>query len=60
MIRTLADMWNRLHLLKVDIRILGCNLRIAVIQYRLDRLISAKVLEDLKLTTLYLKNLDRR
>lgn len=53
----LDDLGNRLHLFRLDIQILGCNLRISFLKYQLGRLDSAKIMWDLRLTTLYLEGL---
>lgn len=56
----LEDIKDRLHLFYVDMRILGCHLRLSFIKYRLNRLDSAKIMEDHKLTTLYLQGLNHK
>jgi len=59
MLARLDDIRDTLNLFRLDVLILGCHLRIAFLKYRIARLDSARIMEDLKLTTLYLEEIHR-
>jgi hypothetical protein len=59
MLARLDDIRDALNLLRLDILILGCHLRIAFLKYRQARIDSAAIMADLRLTTLYLEQIHR-